>query len=138
MPTTKEFTLTMEDKPGTLGKLCRALADRNVNIIAAQAAPSGGKSMVRMVFDDATKARNVLDSEKTAYTETDVVQVKLAHKPGELARAAQKLGEASVNINHFYCGAEQNTHAPLIIFGVADVHKAAPLLEQAAAAAASR
>ncbi len=30
MPTTKEFTIHMEDRPGTLGKLCRALADRNV------------------------------------------------------------------------------------------------------------
>ena len=138
MPTTKEFTLTMEDRPGTLGKLCRALADRNVNIIAAQASPSNGKSVVRIVFDDATKARNVLDSERTPYTETDVVQVKLAHRPGELARAAQKLGDASVNINHFYCGAEPNSNAPLIIFGVADVQKAAPLLEQAAAAAGGR
>lgn len=138
MPTTKEFTLMMEDKPGTLGKICRALADRNVNIIAAQAAPASGRSAVRIVFDDPTKARNVLDSEKTPYTETDVVQVKLAHKPGELARAAQKLGDASVNINYFYCGAEANSHTPMIIFGVADVHKAAPLLEQAAAAAGGR
>ena len=35
MPTAKEFTLTMDDRPGTLGKVCRALADRNVNIVAA-------------------------------------------------------------------------------------------------------
>lgn len=138
MPTTKEFTLTMEDKPGTLGKICRALADRNVNIIAAQAAPASGRSVVRIVFDDPTKARNVLDSEKMPYNETDVVQVKLAHRPGELARAAQKLGDASVNINYFYCGAEPNSHTPMIIFGVTDVHKAAPLLEQAAAAAGGR
>lgn len=135
MPTTKEFTLSMEDKPGTLGKICRALSDRNVNIIAAQASPSGGKSVTRIVFDDPTKARNVLDGERANYTEADVVQVKVAHRPGELARVAQKLGDASININHFYCGAEPNTNAPLIIFGVADVHKAAPLLEQAAAAA---
>lgn len=125
----------MEDKPGTLGKICRALSDRNVNIIAAQASPSGGKSVTRIVFDDPTKARNVLDGERANYTEADVVQVKVAHRPGELARVAQKLGDASININHFYCGAEPNTNAPLIIFGVADVHKAAPLLEQAAAAA---
>lgn len=34
MPVTKEFTVLMEDRPGTLGKVCRALADRNVNILA--------------------------------------------------------------------------------------------------------
>jgi hypothetical protein len=135
MPTAKEFTLTIDDKPGTLGKICRALADRNVNIVAAQSFPSGGKSTTRLVFDDPTKARSVLDNERVTYAETDVVKVNLAHRTGELARAAQKLGDASININYLYCGAEPNTNAPLIIFGVAEVGKAAPLLEQAAAAA---
>ena len=135
MPTVKEFAVQIEDKPGTLGKVCRALAERNVNIVAAQSFPVSGKSMTRFVFDDPTKARTVLDSERTSYTEAEVVQVKLAHRPGELARAAQKLGDAGVNINHLYCGTEPSTNTPLIIFGVADVGKAAPLLEQAAAAA---
>jgi hypothetical protein len=125
----------MEDKPGTLGKICRALSDRNVNIIAAQSFPTNGKSTARFVFDDPTKARSVLDNERAIYKETDVARVNLANRPGELARVAQKLGDASININHFYCGADPNTNAPLIIFGVADVGKAAPLLEQAAAAA---
>jgi len=61
--------------------------------------------------------------------------VKLSHRPGELARAAQKLGAVSININYLYCGAEPSTNAPLVIFAVAEVGKAAPLLEQAAAAA---
>jgi hypothetical protein len=138
MPTAKEFTLSIEDRPGTLGRICRALADRNVNIVAAQAFPVGGKSVTRLVFDDPTKARSVLDAERTSYTETEVVKVRLAHRPGELARAAQKLGDASININYLYCGAEPSTNAPLVIFGVAEVGKAEPLLEQAAAAAGGR
>src|SRR2546429_5886802 len=47
MPTAKEFTLTMDDRPGTLGKICRALSERNVNIIAAQSFPVAGKSTTR-------------------------------------------------------------------------------------------
>jgi hypothetical protein len=135
MPTAKEFTITMDDRPGALGKICRALADRNVNIVATQSFPSGGKALTRFVFDDPTKARSVLDSERATYTEAEVVKVNLAHRPGELARAAQTLGDASININYLYCGTEPSTNAPLIIFGVAEVGKAAPLLEQAAAAA---
>jgi hypothetical protein len=125
----------MEDKPGTLGKICRALADRNVNIIAAQSFPIGGKSTTRFVFDDPTKAKSVLDSERITYTETEVVKVQLPHRPGELARAAQKLGDANININYLYAGTEPSANAPVMIFGVAEVSKAAPLLEQAAAAA---
>jgi hypothetical protein len=137
MPTTKEFTLTLDDRPGTLGEICRALADRNVNIVAAQAfrSPTSGKSQTRLVFDDPVKARNVLDAERATYTEAEAVKVSLAHRPGELARAAQKLGDAGININYLYCGAEPNTNTPLIIFGVAEVSKATPLLEHAATAA---
>jgi hypothetical protein len=36
MPTTREFTVQIENKPGTLGKFCRALADKGVNILAFQ------------------------------------------------------------------------------------------------------
>jgi len=138
MSKAKEFAVTMEDRPGALGKICRALADGSVNIAAAQSFPSNGKSLTRFVFDDPTKARAVLDKERATYAETEVVRVNLAHRPGELARAAQKLGDANININYLYCGVEPSSNTPVIIFGVADVAQAAPLLEQAAAAAGRR
>jgi hypothetical protein len=46
------------------------------------------------------------------------------------------LGEANINIDYAYCGLESGTNAPLVFFGVAEASKAAPILEQAAAAAA--
>ena len=30
MPITKEFTIRLEDRPGTLGKLCQTLAEQDV------------------------------------------------------------------------------------------------------------
>ncbi len=45
MPLTKEFIVLMEDRPSTLGKVCQALADREVNILALQSFPIGGKSV---------------------------------------------------------------------------------------------
>ncbi len=136
MPTTKQFGVLMEDRPGTLGKVCRALADRGVNILAFQSFPIGGKSLTRFVVDNPTAAKTVLDAERLTYTEEEVAQVKLLHRPGELARAASRLGEANININYTYCGLEPGTNAPLVIFGVAEVGRAVPILEQAAAAAA--
>ncbi len=136
MPTTREFSVRMEDQPGTLGTICRTLADRGVNILAFQSIPLEGKSLVRLVVDNPTAAKSVLDTQKLTYTEAQVAQVKLPHRPGELARAASKLGEASVNINYAYCGIEPGTNAPLLIFGVADAGRAAKILDEAAAAAA--
>ena len=136
MPATKEFTVLMEDLPGTLGKVCRALADRKVNILALQSFPIGGKSVTRVIVDNPTTAKTVLENERLTHTDTEVVQVKLPHRPGEIARVASRLGDANININYVYCGLEPATNAPLVFFGVTEVSKATPILEQAAAAAA--
>src|SRR6266851_9232965 len=97
MPTSKEFTVLIDDRPGTLGKVCRALADRSVNILAFQSFPIGGKSVTRFVFDNPTTAKTILDNEHLTYTEAEVAQVKLPHRPGEIARVASRLGEADIN-----------------------------------------
>ena len=136
MPIAKEFTIHLEDRPGTLGKLCQAFAAENLNILAYQQFPHDkGKGSVRLIVDNPDKARAALDRQRLDYKETEVAQVKLAHRPGELARAASRLGDAGVNINYGYCGTEPNTNATFLILGVADVGKAVKILEPAAAAA---
>ena len=132
MPTTREFSVQMEDQPGALGKICRALADRSVNILAFQSLSTERKSVARLVVDNPTEAKSVLDKQKVKYDEAKVAQVKLPHRPGELARAASKLGEASVNINYAYCGIEPGTNEPILIFGVTDANRAAKILDEAA------
>src|SRR5216684_413634 len=136
MPVAKEFTVLMEDQPGTLGKVCRALADRNVNILGLHSFPIGGKAVTRFVVDNPTTAKTALDTEGVTCTETEVVQVELPHRPGEIARVASRLGESKININYAYCGLEPGTNTPLVFFGVADAGQAAPILDKAAAAAA--
>lgn len=136
MPVTKEFTVLMEDRPSTLGKVCQALAERGVNILALQSFPIGGKTVTRFIVDNPTTAKTVLDSERLTYAATEIVHAKIAHRPGEIARVASRLGEANININYAYCGLEPGTNAPLVFFGVSDVEKAAPILERAEADAA--
>ncbi len=138
MPIAKEFTIRLEDRPGTLGKLCQTLGEQDINILAYQQFPhEKGKGSVRLVVDNPDKAKAVLDRQRADYTETEVAQVKLAHRPGELGRAASRLGDAGINIDYGYCGTESNTNATFLIFGVVEVGKAMKILEQAAAAAAT-
>ncbi len=135
MPTVKELNIQMEDRPGTLGKLCRALADRGVNILAFQTSSSERRSQLRLVVDNPTTAKTVLSAEGLTYAEPEVAQVTLPNRPGELARAASRLGEANININYAYGGADPATNAPLIVVGVSEVGRAAKILDEAAAAA---
>jgi len=64
MPTTKELTVQIDDKPGTLGKICSSLDDSSVNILAFDSKPlEKGKSEVRLVVDNPTTAKSILDKQ---------------------------------------------------------------------------
>ncbi len=135
MPTIKEFTIRLEDRPGTLGKLCQSLATENINILAYQQFPNEkGQGSVRLVVDNPDKTRTALNNRRAEFTETDVAKVMLSNRPGELARVASRLGDEGININYGYSGAEPGANASFVILGVAEVGKALKLLEQAAAA----
>ena len=138
MPITKEFTVLLEDRPSALGKVCQALADHEVNILALQSFPTGGKFVTRLIVDNPATAKAVLNKERLTYVEAEIVQIKILHRPGEIARLASRLGKAHININYAYSGLETGTNAPLVFLGVTDVAKAAAILEQAPEAAALR
>lgn len=132
MAKAKEFTVTIEDKPGALGSCCLALGERGVNILAFQSYVEEGESLARFVVDDPAGAQAVLSGLRANFEEEDVAVVTLAHRPGELGRAALRLGENQVNINYSYCGLQPGATLPLAVFGVDHVSKAAVLLDELA------
>ena len=134
MAKAKELTVTIADKPGALGKCLLALAERGVNILAFQSYVEEGESLARFLADDMESAKAVLGGLNMIFEETDVAVVRLAHRPGELARAASRLGESQINIDYSYCGLEPGSTQALVVFGVDSLTKAASVLDQVAAA----
>ena len=135
MPKAKEFTVTIEDKPGALGKCFLALAERGVNILAFQSYVEEGESLVRFLADDPAAAKAVLGSLRMIFEETEVAMVRLPHRPGQLGRAAARFGEKQINIDYSYCGLEPGSTLGLLVFGVDNVNKAATALDELAAEA---
>lgn len=132
MPKAKEFTVTIEDKPGALGKCFLALAERRVNILAFQSYVEEGESLVRFLADDPAAAKAVLGSLRMIFEETEVAMVRLPHRPGQLGRAAARLGEKQINIDYSYCGMEPGSTLGILAFGVDNVNKAATALDELA------
>jgi hypothetical protein len=133
MAKTKEFRVTVEDKPGALGSCCLALAEHGVNILAFQSFVERGESLARFVVDNPAAALTVLRNLRANFEQDDVAIVTLAHRPGELGRAAMLLGENRININYSYCGVQPGSTNPLVVFGVDQVTKAAQVLDELAA-----
>jgi hypothetical protein len=133
MAKAKEFTVTIEDKPGALGKCFLALAERAVNILAFQSYVEGRESLVRIVVDNPASAMSVLGGLRMIFEETDVAIIRVAHRPGELGRVATRLGENKINIDYSYCGLEPGSTQALMVFGVDNLSKASAVLDELAA-----
>ena len=133
MPKMTEFTVTIPDKPGALGKCFLALAERGVNILAFQSFVEEGESLARLLVDDNASAMKVLGGLRMIFEETEVAVVSVAHRPGTLGRAAARLGEKDINIDYSYCGFEPGSTRALLVFGVDHLTKAAKLLDELAA-----
>src|SRR5215471_21792016 len=123
MAKVKEFTVTIEDKPGALGRCFLALAERGVNILAFQSYVEEGESLARIVVDDPAGAKAVLGGLRMIFEETDAAVIRLAHSPGELGRAAARLGENGINIDYSYSGMEPGSTTALAVFGVDNLSK---------------
>ena len=132
MPKVKEFTVTIEDKPGALGKCFLALAERGVNILAFQSYVEEGESLARLLVDDPATAKAVLGGVRMIFEETEAVMVRLAHRPGELGRAAACLGQNQINIDYSYSGVEPGSTRALAVFGVDNLTAAAKVLDELA------
>ncbi|HTC63314.1 MAG TPA: hypothetical protein VK709_10765 [Candidatus Saccharimonadales bacterium] len=133
MAKAKEFTVTIEDKPGALGKCFLALSERGVNILAFQSYVEERESLVRILVDNSAAAMAVLGGLHMIFEETDVAVIKTEHRPGELGRAAARLGENKINIDYSYCGFEPGSTKALMVFGVDNLNKASIVLDELAA-----
>jgi hypothetical protein len=133
MAKAKEFTVTIQDNPGALGKCFLALADRGVNILAFQSYVEEGESLARMVVDDPATAKAVFGGLRMIFEETDVAVARLPHRPGQVGLAAARLGENHINIDYSYCGLEPGSPLGLLIFGVDKLTVASKVLDEVAA-----
>jgi len=129
----KEFTITIEDTPGALGRCFLAMAEQGVNVLAFQSFVEEGESLARAVVDDPAATKSVLGSLGMNFEETNVAVIRVPHRPGELGRAARHLGENQVNIDYSYCGLEPGSTSLLLVFGVDSLTHASNLLDELAA-----
>jgi hypothetical protein len=103
------------------------------NILAFQSYVEERESLVRFLADDPATAKAVLGGLRMIFEETEVAVVRVANRPGGLARAAMRLGEKQINIDYSYCGSEPGSTLVLLVFDVDNLTKASTVLDELAA-----
>jgi len=128
MPKTTQLTLTLESKPGVLAKISQALAGAGVNITAICAAETAGRGKIRIVVSDPARAKEALKAAKLRCGEEPALMLTLEDRPGALARVADKLAAAKINIKCAYATTGGMGGSTTVVLSVSNVDKAASVL----------
>jgi hypothetical protein len=105
MEQTKEFALTLDDRPGSLAKATDAIAKAGINIEGYCAVPSGkdGKGTFRVVTSDPAGTRKALETAGfKVQEERDVAVIEADDRPGFLAQTLRRLAENELNVGPTY------------------------------------
>jgi hypothetical protein len=97
-----EFTVRLENKPGTLARLGRVLGDAGINVEAMHQMSFSGESIVQFVPIDVDGAVSALDKALIPYTRREVLIVNLLDEPGTLGDVALVMADAGINIESVY------------------------------------
>jgi hypothetical protein len=94
-----QFIVQLENRPGALAELARALGNRGVNIDHVAGGGAGTIGYAAFSTDDDEAARAVLATSGHEYTEGASFVVDLPDRPGGLADVTEKLADAGMSIH---------------------------------------
>jgi hypothetical protein len=111
-----EFTVILQDKPGTLARLGTVLGDARVNIEAIHGSTREDHAVIQFVPSEPDRAARALDAAGVSYTRREVLIVRVLDEPGMLGDVALVMSTAGINIDSVYV-----TTRGHIVLGVDDL-----------------
>ena len=120
MAKTKQFIVTVENRPGAVTEIARRLGNAKVNILSLLLLGNAEdtRSTVQLVVDDARRAKKALDESGLTYQETAAEEYELPNKPGALAQYLEKLTAKGVNLNSICATAAKGGKKAVVVYTV--------------------
>jgi len=117
---TKDLTVVLEDRPGTLADMGEALGKAGINMDGICGVHCEDETAIHILVEDADGARRALEASGIEVSdERDVLVVEVEDRPGTLGDVARSIANAGVNIELVYLAA--NTR---LVIGVDDLDTA--------------
>lgn len=97
-----QISVFLESRPGHIFRVLDAFNEAEISVRGYSAADTGDYGIVRFIVDNPDKALEVLASMGAAVTKTEVLCIRLADKPGELARIMGIMARCGINVVYSY------------------------------------
>jgi hypothetical protein len=101
-PSLRQFCVFLENHVGRLSDLMRQLESLDTRVIAMSIFDSVDFAMVRLMFNNADRAREKLELSGFLFSESDVIGVELPEGEKPFHEVCSALVSAEVNIHHAY------------------------------------
>ena len=113
-----ELSLRLPNSPGALERVCAALSDERVRVLALHLESTG---VLRLIVDNPVRAAGTLRERRHEVVEQEVAVVVLSNAPGSLASVLSLVREAGINIEYAYGAASsESAGTALVVLGVDD------------------
>ncbi len=120
----KQLTVFLENSPGRLAGLTRAIGNAGVNMRAMMVADTADFGVVRIICDRPDTAQEALESAGFGVSVTEVLAVEVPDRPGGLADVLEVLGGVGVNVEYAYCFVRPSGSCAVDVFKVDDTRAA--------------
>jgi hypothetical protein len=129
----KQLALFLENRPGTLARVCDVLGGAGINIYAISTSDTVDHIVVRLVVSDPDQAMRIFHEHGSLFVTTEVLMIHGINKPGSLSTIAHALAKANVNIEYAYCATSPDARQGLMILRASNPKKALKILNSGGA-----
>ena len=125
----EQVSVFVENKPGALSEITTSLADEGIDLKAFTVADKSEFGVLRFLSNSPEKALAMLRRNGWVASITPVVAVKMADKPGSLAKVLKMLADNGIQVEYLYAFVAQEEGRAYVVLRVQDPEGAMKLLE---------
>ena len=127
----EQVSVFVENKTGAMSEITTSLAEAGIDLKAFTVADKSEFGVLRFLSNDPKKAMALLKRNGWVASITPVVAVKMADKPGSLAKVLKMFADADVQVEYLYAFVAQEEERAYVVLRVADPAGAVTLLNAA-------
>lgn len=126
----KQLSLFLENKPGSLSRPVKLLAQGKFNILALSVADTQQFGILRLIVHDWEKAMALLEKAGYVVKMTDMVAIEVTDAPGGLSAILAALEKTRVNLEYMYGFTLKKEGKGMLVFRFDDPDRAIEALQK--------
>ena len=120
----EQISVFIENKSGRLAEVARILGQAGINIRTLSLADTSDFGILRLIVDNAERAKEVLKEKGFTVSKTEVVAVEIPDRPGGLSVLLDVLDAEGINVEYMYAFLERQVENAVMIFRFDETEKA--------------